>query len=118
MSKKYEIKNGDISDGYHTFDELYEHRCLLFIAWIISVDSHIMDVIPSYIPDHFEGWDLIWTSIPDGTGDLKQISYHVPVKYRHLYRGHCNRQEVNSAYDGHTSGDVIKRITEFLESQK
>lgn len=31
MSKKFQIEGGDISDGYHTFDELYEHRCLLFI---------------------------------------------------------------------------------------
>lgn len=23
---------GEVSDGYHTFDELYEHRVALFIA--------------------------------------------------------------------------------------
>ena len=30
--KTFTIKNGDISDGYHTFDELYEHRIALFIT--------------------------------------------------------------------------------------
>lgn len=29
--KIFKIVDGDMSDGYHTFDELYEHRCLLFI---------------------------------------------------------------------------------------
>lgn len=31
MSKTFKIQNNDISDGYHTFDELYEHRVLLYL---------------------------------------------------------------------------------------
>ena len=31
-------KTGEVSDGYHTFDELYEHRCLLF-CWILTMAS-------------------------------------------------------------------------------
>ena len=35
MSEKiFKIVNGDISDGYHTFDELYKHRCLLWICYV------------------------------------------------------------------------------------
>ena len=32
MGKQFEIQDNDISDGYHTFSELYEQRALLFIA--------------------------------------------------------------------------------------
>ena len=34
--KTFKIVNGDISDGYHTFEELYEHRCALFVALLIK----------------------------------------------------------------------------------
>jgi len=27
-----DVKAGKISDGFHTFDELYAHRCSLFVA--------------------------------------------------------------------------------------
>lgn len=37
MSEKaFKIVGNDLSDGYHTFDELYDHRCLLFLAWMHS----------------------------------------------------------------------------------
>lgn len=98
MSKKFEIKNGDISDGYHTFDELYEHRIALFIRLCHSRNE-------CYIQkEHFKGWDAVYLNLPEG-----QISYHIPVKYREYLP--YNIIEVGSDfYDGHTSQQVLDRL--------
>ena len=101
MGKKYEIKDGDISDGYHTFDELYEHRIALFIRLCHAIGNcYIMK-------DHYEGWDAVYLLLPEG-----KISYHTPVKYRDLLPH--NVQEVDeSFYDGHNSRQVLDRLIFF-----
>lgn len=110
MNKKYEIKNGDISDGDHTFDELYEHRCLLYIAWIIA-EKNIVE--PYLVRDHYPDWDLVWCHLPQ----IGQISYHIHNKYRELYKPHCVELLSNEGYDGHTSIDVIERIGRYLRNK-
>lgn len=45
------IDAGKVSDGYHTFDELYEHRCLLFINLV-----HFNLGNAAWKP-HFPDWD-------------------------------------------------------------
>ena len=37
-----EIREGDISDGYHTFDELYDHRITLYLSLIASLKNNSM----------------------------------------------------------------------------
>jgi len=103
MSEKiFKIVNGDISDGYHTFDELYKHRCLLWICYVLS------DGCPGkayWVKEHFKGWDLIVVDTEHG-----QISYHVPMEKRFMYET-LEQRESNTEYDGHTSNDVIERLT-------
>lgn len=104
--KTFKIVGNDISDGYHTFDELYDHRCLLFIAWLAS------DGCPGksyWLKDHFKGWDLLGVYI-EGIG---QISYHIPEKYRDLYAKRV--EEIKShEWDGHLSADVITRLQQWI----
>ncbi len=105
--KTFKIVDGDMSDGYHTFDELYEHRCLLFINWMVS------DGAPGrvcWVADHFDGWDLIFCDSYKG-----QISYHVPVKYRPLYEPYLTKVDSNPEFDGHTSKDVVSRLMELAK---
>lgn len=105
--KTFKIVNGDISDGYHTFDELYDHRCILFIALVLS------DGCPGaayYVPDHFEGWDLIYVN----NSFVGQISYHVPAKFRPLYEKALIRMNENIEFDGHTSADVLERLKKWI----
>lgn len=106
--KTFKIVNGDMSDGYHTFSELYDHRSLLFIAWICS------DGCPGnacWLPEHYPGWDLLSVDIPA----LGQISYHIPVKFRPLYEHYCyQKKESDHVYDGHTSKDVLERIATWV----
>ncbi len=96
--KTFKVVNGDISDGYHTFDELYEHRCLLFI------NLCLMDKDNCFLKkDHYKGWDCIYWLSPSG-----QISYHVPVSMRPLYEK--TFLATPRDYDGHESKDVIFRL--------
>lgn len=103
MSEKtFKIVNGDLSDGYHTFDELYEHRCLLFINLCLSHSDK------AYWRPHYEGWPLIGMELPSG-----QVTYHVPEKYLPLFERQIGKG--GPEWDGHTSNDVIERLTEFAK---
>jgi hypothetical protein len=111
MSEKiFKIVNGDLSDGYHTFDELYDHRCLLWIALVKYAG------VPekSYcVQDHLDGWDLLVAETLAG-----QISYHVPIKFRQYMRNidvvSKEIYEEQKKYDGHTGTDVLKRLKILL----
>ncbi len=82
----------DISDGFHTIQELYDHRCLL---WINLVN---MQIDKSYlIEEHFEGWFLLGLESDQG-----QISYHCPNKYLKLVNKKIKKLTDDSIYDGHT----------------
>lgn len=111
MSEKtFKIVNGDISDGFHTFDELYDHRCLLFLMLITSSD-HCEDAYA--VKDHYEGWDLMVLDSHAG-----QISYHIPVKFRELWEDYVKEISLSEhKYDGHTPNDVIARFKEMLLGQ-
>lgn len=107
MSEKtFKIVNGDMSDGYHTFDELYEHRCLLYLTWLVEEKLRGIKRDVFFLPDHFEGWDLVATNL-----GRDQISYHVPAKYRRILERHFTRNDrLESLWDGHTAQDVTERM--------
>ncbi len=101
--KTFKIVGDDISDGFHTFDELYEHRCLLFINLVLILGG-------VFKREHFEGWDCVYTETPYG-----QISYHVPAKLRPLYENKLI-ENPDYKYDGHSSTDVITRLRSWAKS--
>lgn len=97
--------NGNISDGYHTFNELYEHRNLLFLSWIA--------VLPKYRTwkstlhsdgTMYDGWFIAGVDRLAG----EQISYHLPIR---LWDS-CTADELHYApkFDGHTPNDVLDRM--------
>lgn len=88
---------GETSDGYHTFNELYDHRVLLWI------NICLMNSDKAYVvEDHFDGWFLLGQETEFG-----QISYHAPNKF--LYLVECIKRHY-PLFDGHTSKDVISRL--------
>lgn len=101
MSEKtFKIVGGDISDGYHTFGELYEHRHALFIALCLMRSEDVV-----WKKDHYEGWDCVYLKT-----SLGQISYHVPAEsYRNVLEYNFIIDE-SFEYDGHTSEDSLKRL--------
>ena len=113
----------DVSDGYHTMEELYEHRIRLYLALVKIYDNYITPLScevacwKSKLHDDgssYEGWFLLGMTVvkPDpkfGPDVTKfDISYHIPMKYWHL----ANVMELAKAppYDGYTSNDVLERL--------
>ena len=111
-------------DGYHTFDELYEHRIALFIA-LCKGFSILEDLLieqgelhprkvnawkSKYHSDgtNWEGWFILGLGKEKG----KQITYHLPVSYWDKTE-FVQMLDKAPEWDGHTSEDVIKRLLEL-----
>jgi len=103
------------SDGYHTFDELYDHRISLFITLcrFLEQEESQSPESPHRVwrakvhsdGSRYEDWFLLGIGEKEG----RQITYHIPM----------NRwQEADFAitldrapfFDGHTSQDVLERL--------
>lgn len=109
---------GNISDGYHTFNELYEYR-LLYNASMFNelAKQGLYDVHKSKlhsdgtIPFGDENWFIVQAELPTG-----QISNHYEMKYWDLFQ--VPIKEKANQYDGHTPQDVAKRLRDFLTLEK
>jgi hypothetical protein len=109
---------GNISDGYHTFNELYEYR-LLYNASMFNelAKQGLYDVHKSKkhsdgtIPFGDENWFIVQAELPTG-----QISNHYEMKDWELF--HVPEKEKANHYDGHTPQDVAKRLRDFLTLEK
>lgn len=95
------------SDGYHTFDELYDHRIALFIALCRSMNSD-SEVWRSKLHADGSGYEN-WFIMGIGKEKGRQISYHLPM----IEWGATTFAETLDRapeWDGHTPNDVINRL--------
>jgi hypothetical protein len=94
-----------ISDGYHTFGELYEHRIRLFIT-LCAIHPDVVWKSQSHSDGSFiEGWFVMGIEKEPG----RQITYRLPMSYW----DECNFCEVLASappFDGHTAADVLERL--------
>ena len=100
---------GKISDGYHTFDELYQHRCVLFACLMKSHPELSWKSKKHSDGSEWEGWFIAGMRLP--TGD---VTYHLPADMWELL-GSIDTLELGVVWDGHTSADVVTRLTEFAK---
>lgn len=106
---------GEVSDGYHTFNELYDYRMLynaaLFNEW---AQIGFYDVHKSRrhsdgeYPFGKDDWFIVMAELPTG-----QISNHYEMKYWDLFD--IPEKERSNKWDGHTPQDVADRLREFLK---
>ena len=114
--KKINIDLGEISDGYHTFNELYEFRKVYNAAFFKELTKQgECNVVKSWRHHSGEkcfggGWFIVVAELPTG-----QISNHYELKDWDLFQ--CKEVETAPKWDGHTPQDVVKRITEYLKSK-
>ena len=99
-----------ISDGYHTFEELYEHRHALTLC--------LMKAMPElfwFSRRHNDGelafgkgeWFIIGAELP-GAGP---ITYHLPMRlWDSAQNTGAAELEVGRPWDGHTATDVADRL--------
>lgn len=104
---------GQISDGFHSFDQLYQHRIELFITvckqFRFAKDRTRIVWFSRKHSDGTEwpGWFILGIGITKG----HQITYHLPVE-SYWNRVTAMFEELPQApeWDGHTSDDVIERL--------
>lgn len=105
---------GEISDGYHTFNELYAHRSALFIALMrqlpgMSWRSRLQDDGTS-----FPGWFLAGMGLPTG-----MISYHLADQYwAELDDSGIYTFPSAPKWDGHMPKDVVTRLLKWRKPDK
>lgn len=121
MSTETKVDMGDVSDGYHTFNELYEFRKLYHAAFVNELEEIEQSFnrtrsVKSWRHSDGEeafggGWFIVVTILP-GVG---QISNHYEAADWDLFRVpevHVPRGEF--AYDGHTPADVLERLRAYV----
>jgi hypothetical protein len=109
----HHVKVSDVSDGYHTFDELYKHRNILFCVLLSVLTSENYKLPCWKSKKHsdgtmFEG-DSGWFIA--GIGD--SITYHMPIN---PYWDLLDVEELETApkWNGHTSNDVLENLINLL----
>jgi hypothetical protein len=97
---------GEVSDGYHTFDELYSHRNTLFIALMSLRPSKSWVSIVGDDGKGEPGWFYAGMELPEGP-----VSYHLPDNLWGiaLCTG-CKTLDKAPPWDGHTAEDVLGRL--------
>lgn len=95
---------GDLSDGYHTFNELYHHRAVLFSVICNLLKEKAWKSKLHDAGDMYEGMFIAGIETPMG-----QATYHYDIN---PYWDIFNVKELERApkWDGHTTADSLKRI--------
>lgn len=115
MSKTYRIPadgtegfvefevNDEVSDGYHTFGELYRHRTTLLAALCNSHPERAYKARHHDDGSMFDDMFIVVLHTDDGPA-----SYHCDDEFWDLFD--IEEREAAEPFDGHTPDDVIQRI--------
>ncbi len=95
---------GDTSDGYHTFNELYHHRAVLFSVICNDRPGLAWKSKKHHDGTMYDGMFIVGIETPEG-----QATYHYDIE---PYWDMFHVKEVDSApeWDGHTPDEAIRRI--------
>ena len=106
------VSLGKLSDGYHSFNELYHHRAVLFallcnqnqnIAWKSLLHSDPNDKM-------YDGMFIVGINTPEG-----QVTYHYDIDpYWQMF--HVQELARAPKWDGHTATDAVNRLKRWSDS--
>lgn len=98
------LVTGDTSDGYHTFNELYHHRAVLFSVIVKAFPGIAWKSRKHHDGTMYDGMFIVGIETPDG-----QATYHYDVDpYWDMFK--CKELEYAPEWDGHTPAQAIDRI--------
>jgi hypothetical protein len=114
-------KMGELSDGFHTFDELYHYRALYHAAFANQLymdyqDHDTVEGVPIKSHKHSDGkycfdsageWFVVTINLPTG-----QITNHYHSDYWDLFN--CSASEQAPEWDGHTPQQAAERLEKYL----
>ena len=109
-----ETDMGEISDGYHTFNELYYYRMLYNAAFFNLLPKEWVHKSKRH-HDGEEcfggGWFIVMANLPTG-----QISNHYELKYWDLFK--VPEKEIADEWDGHTPQEAAERLYKYLQQEQ
>ena len=98
---------GNLSDGYHTFNELYHHRAILFSVICNSIPNKAWKSKLHDTGDMYEGMFIVGIETPEG-----QATYHYDIEpYWDMFK--VKELEKAPKWDGHTPQEAIERIAKL-----
>lgn len=109
---------GEVHDDSHSFNDLYNHLDTLFLC-LVRLLFERNNFNPEYRAcksklhadgTNFEGYFIVMIT---NVALNEQISYHLDID---KYWDPCDLEEVEKApvWDGHSSDDVIERLTKWF----
>ena len=98
---------GELSDGYHTFNELYHHRTVLLALALRSIPFAWRS------KKHEDGTMFDGMFIVGAPTQSGMITYHCDNEYWDLFKIPVIPHAPH--FDGHTPNDVLDRLTEIIE---
>lgn len=103
---------GDLSDGYHTFNELYHHRAVLFSVICNAFKSCAWKSKMHSDGTMYDGMFIVGIDTPEGSA-----TYHYDIE---PYWNMFDVKELDKApeWDGHTPEDAISRIAGLSKSNR
>lgn len=112
VSKKEfeEFTDHCVSDGYHTFEELYHYRTLYNALAVQALPPE--KVTKSWRHSDGElcfggGWFIVVMDLPTG-----QVSNHYEAKYWDMFQ--CQEVEFSPEWDEHTPEEAAQRLEDYL----
>ena len=98
------VITGETSDGYHTFNELYNHRAVLFSVIVKAFPERAWKARQHHDGTMYSGMFIVGIDTPEG-----QASYHYDIDpYWDMFE--CRELERAPEWDGYTPAQAIERI--------
>jgi len=95
---------GETSDGYHTFNELYHHRAVLFSVIVRDHQELAWKSKAHHDGTMYDGMFIVGIETPKG-----QATYHYDIApYWDMFD--CKELDRAPEWDGHSPADAIERI--------
>ena len=105
---------GEVSDGYHTFNELYYYRMLYNAAFFNLLPKEWVHKSKRHHTGEEcfgGGWFIVMANLPTG-----QISNHYELKDWELFK--VPEKEVADEWDGHTPQKAAERLHKYLQPEQ
>ena len=99
-------KIDDLSDGFHTFGQLYYQRMMLFAALVKTYKERAWKSLRHESGElcFGGGWFIVGIDTPEGS-----YTYHYETKDFHLFD--CQELPTAKHWDGHTEEDVTRLLS-------
>ena len=105
IAKAPTLRDDEMSDGYHTFADLYEQRLILSAALAKNNPKAWKSKLHEDGKVPFDGgWFIMGFETADGS-----YTYHYELKDWDLFQ--CEELERGKPWDGHTSKDVRRLLS-------